>query len=113
MASGARVLQALRSADPLESSLRLLQPEVHTHVLIHPRRGCQVLARLSDVAGPPSKRSQAEVAVGDERAHAELLGECHRFAIVSFAAFLAARQRGVTGKAEGGGLGPPSPEPVA
>ena len=82
MASRARAFEALSSADPLESSLRLLLPEVHAHLPIHRRRGRQMLARLSEVAGPASQPSEAEVAVGDEGAHAKLLGEGEGFLVV-------------------------------
>src|SRR5262249_21123012 len=78
----ASVVRGLGSADPRESSLRLLQPEVHTHLPIHRRRGRQMLPSPSQVASPATKRPEPEVAVGHERAHAELLGEGERLLVV-------------------------------
>src|SRR6266566_526280 len=62
--------------------LRLLQPEPHVYLAVHRRRGGEVLLRLLSLACAPVELAEAEVAVGDERAHAELLGEGQRLAIV-------------------------------
>src|SRR5690242_17814461 len=51
--------------------LRLLQPEPHVHLAVHRRRGGQVLPRLLALARAPVELTEAEVAVGDERAHAK------------------------------------------
>src|SRR2546422_10622603 len=51
--------------------LRLLQPEPHVHLAVHRRRGGEVLLRLLTLAGAPVELAKAEVAVGDERAHAD------------------------------------------
>ena len=52
------------------------------------------------------------MAVGDERAHAELAGEGQRLAVVAFGVLGAACRRDVTGEAEGVGLACPSPQPT-
>jgi hypothetical protein len=48
-----------------------LQPETHAHLAVHGRRGRQVLPGHSVVAGATVEPAEAEVAVGDEGAHAE------------------------------------------
>src|SRR6266496_2594939 len=50
--------------------LRLLQPEAHVHLAVHRRRGGKVLASLVLLARATVELAEAEVAVGDERAHA-------------------------------------------
>ena len=57
-----------------ESRLRLFQPEAHVHLAIHRGGGGQVLLRLCVVASPAVELAETEVAVGDERAHAEVGG---------------------------------------
>src|SRR5262249_45521519 len=98
------MIRGVGSADPPVSSLRLLQPEVHAHLPIHYGRRRQMLPRPFQVARPACQRSKAEVAVGDDRAHAQLVGECQRFAVVGFGVFLSGRQRDITAEAEGLGL---------
>jgi len=44
--------------------LRLLQPETHSHLAVHRRRGDEVLARLFPLARAPVEPAEAEVAVG-------------------------------------------------
>ena len=63
--------------------LGLLQPEAHAHVAVHRRRGGEVLAGLLALARAPVELAEAEVAVGDERAHLELLGERERVTVVA------------------------------
>src|SRR2546422_8502765 len=63
--------------------LGLLQPEPHVHLAVHRRRGGQMLLRLLALAGAPEELGEAEVAVGDEGAHAELAGERQRLAVVA------------------------------
>jgi hypothetical protein len=46
--------------------------------------------------------AEAEVAVGDERAHAELAGERQRFAVVGFSVLSSAGRHDVTCEEEGG-----------
>jgi hypothetical protein len=53
---------------------------------IHLRRRGEVLLRLLALARAPVELAEAEVAVGDERAHAQSVGERPCSAIVSFAA---------------------------
>ena len=50
--------------------------------------------------------------VGDERAHAELVGECQRLAVVAFSVLGAACRRDVTDEAEGVGFASPSSQPA-
>ena len=63
--------------------LRLLQPVLHAHLAIHRRRGREVLLGLLALARAPVQLAEAEVAVGGEGAHAELLGERERVTVVS------------------------------
>src|SRR6266508_5313513 len=58
--------------------LRLLQPEPHVHLAVHRRRADEVLPRLLARTRAPAELAEAEVAVGDERAHAAWLGESQR-----------------------------------
>src|SRR5262245_48390703 len=55
--------------------LRLLQPERHLHLAVHRRRGADMFLRLLAIARAPVELAEAEVAVGDEGAHAEIFGE--------------------------------------
>ena len=66
--------------------LRLLQIEMHIHLAVHRRRCGEVLLRLLALACAPVERAEAEMAVGDERAHATRLGEGQRLAVVGLAA---------------------------
>src|SRR5215467_12138142 len=63
-------------------SIRLLQPEPNVHLAVHRRRGGEVFARLLALARARAQLPEAEVAVGDERAHATQLGEGQRLAVV-------------------------------
>ena len=55
--------------------LGLLQPEPHVHLAVHRRRGGEVLLGLLALARAPVELAEAEVAVGDEGAHAEFGGK--------------------------------------
>src|SRR6266851_6076821 len=55
--------------------LRLLHPVRHPHLAVHRRRGGEMLTRVIPLVCSPVELAEAEVAVGDERAHAELLGK--------------------------------------
>src|SRR6266849_8902295 len=66
--------------------LRLLQPEPHVHFAVHRRRGGEVLSGLLALARAPVELAEAEVTMGDERAHAARLGERQRLAVVGLAA---------------------------
>src|SRR5262245_24002704 len=66
--------------------LRPLQPIRHSHVAVQGRRRGEVLLRLLALARAAVELAEAEVAVGDERAHAAWLGECERLAVVGLAA---------------------------
>src|SRR4029450_10052891 len=55
--------------------LRLLQPVRHAHLTVHRRRGGEMLLRLLALAGAQVELAEVTVAVGHERAHAELIGQ--------------------------------------
>src|SRR5215470_14206526 len=63
------------SCRPSHLRLRLLQPVRHSHLAVHRRRDGEMLLRLLTLARTPVELPEAEVAVGDEGAHAELRGE--------------------------------------
>ena len=66
-------------------SVHLLQPELHIHLAVHRGRGCEVLAGLVALARKLQELPEAEVTVGDERAHAPRLGERQRLAVLGLA----------------------------
>ena len=66
--------------------------------------------RLRAPARASAELAEAEVAEGDERAHAERVGERQRLAVVACSFVGAARRRDVTGEAEGVGLACPCPQ---
>ena len=68
--------------------------------------------RLLALARVAIELAEAEVAVGDERAHAELAGARQRLAVVAGSVLGTACRRDVTGEAEGVGLASPSPQPA-
>src|SRR5215831_18833591 len=80
----------------LHLSLSLLQPVRHAHLAVHRRGSGEVLAGLLTLSRAPVEFAEAEVAVGDERSHAELGGERHsllemrssRVGVSGIAAFL-------------------------
>jgi len=61
---------------------RLLRPIRHVHFAVHLRRDGEVLLSLPAIARAAIKLAETETAVGDERAHAEIIGATMRFAIV-------------------------------
>src|SRR5262245_43366080 len=63
----------------------LLQPVRHAHLAVHRRRGSEMLLRLRALARAPVELAEAEVAVGDEGAHAARLGERERLAVMDLA----------------------------
>src|SRR5207244_9619038 len=63
----------------------LLPPVRHAHLAVHRRRRGEMLPRLITLARAPEQLAEAEVAVGDEGAHAARLGEHQRFLIVGLA----------------------------
>ena len=69
----------------IQLRLRLLQPEAHVHLAVHRGRGGEVLLRLLALGGSTEELGEAEVTVGDERAHAARLGEGQRLAVVGLA----------------------------
>src|SRR5262252_6949426 len=88
----------LASARPVYLRLRLLQPKPHIHLAVQRRRGGQVPLRLLAFARPSRQLAEAEVAVGNERAHAARLGKGQRLTVMGLAAVrvgLIARLRAV------------------
>ena len=61
----------------------LLQPEPHVHLAVHRRRRGQVFPGLLALVRAVAELAEAEVAVGDEGAHAELLGERERVTVAA------------------------------
>src|SRR5215831_7634152 len=110
LAAGGGQQTGTSSADLLNLRLRLLQPVRHVHFAIHRRRGGEVLLGLLALAGAPVELAEAEVAVGDERAYAELVGERQRLSVVPGCVFAASGRRDVSDEAEGVGLVSPSPQ---
>src|SRR5260370_20508621 len=92
--------------------VRLLQPEAHVHLAVHRRRRAEVVLRLLALAGGPLELAEAEVAVGDGWATAELAGKRQRLAVGAFSVLGAACRCDVTAEAEGVGLASPSPQPA-
>src|SRR5262245_30601950 len=68
----------------LNVRLRLLQPEGHAHLAVHAYRGGQLLLGHRLVARPTVELAEAEVAVGGEWTHAELVGPRERLPVVAF-----------------------------
>src|SRR5262249_3596283 len=60
------------SESRMRRRLCLLQPVRHPHLAVHRRRGGEMLLRLLTLARAPVELAEAEVAVGDEGAHASL-----------------------------------------
>src|ERR1700675_3774348 len=67
--------------------LHLFEPEAHVHLAVHRCCGSEVLPRLIAPARAPVELPKAEMAVGDEGAHAARLGQRQRLAVVDLAAF--------------------------
>src|SRR6266849_2627807 len=61
-----------------------VEPEPHVHLAVHRRRDGEVLARVIPLVRSPVEFAKAEVAVGDERAHPELLGQRPGLTIMAF-----------------------------
>jgi len=76
--------------------LRLLQPVRHPHLAVHRRRGSEVLLCLLALAGPAMKRAETEVAVGQERVQAQLVGRGQRSPIVVLGAIGPSISRGLS-----------------
>src|SRR5215470_13437004 len=55
--------------------LRLLQPERHVHLTVHGHAGCEMVMCLLALCGAPIEIGKADVAVGGERPHAQILRE--------------------------------------
>jgi len=55
--------------------LRLCQPWVHSHLTVHGDRGHEALPGVYPVAAVAGDLAEAEVAVGDERTHAQFVGQ--------------------------------------
>src|SRR3972149_6862548 len=76
-------IEARASAQRRQFRLCLLQPEPHVHLAVHRRRGREVLLALMPLTRAPVELAEPEVAVGDERAHPQLLGERERVTVVA------------------------------
>jgi hypothetical protein len=76
----------------------------HVHFAVH--RGCdgEPLLSLRGIPSVATELAEAEVAVGDERAHFAGFGECQRLVVVTFSVPGSARHGDVTHQAEGVGL---------
>src|SRR5499433_1413228 len=61
-----------------EFGLRLLQPVRHPHLVIHRRRSGEMLLRLLALARAPVELPEAEVAVGETRAHRKFRRQSRR-----------------------------------
>src|ERR1700730_4153098 len=77
---------ALSSRQSPHLRLRLLQPVRHPHLAVQRRRGREMLSGLLALARAPIESAEAEVGVGDERAHAARRGEGQRLAVVGLTA---------------------------
>ena len=69
--------ESSRGRDALHALLELLQPVRRTHLAVHRRPGRQVLLGLLGFPRAPVEPAEAEVAVGQKRAHLELGGQVH------------------------------------
>ena len=65
-----------------EFRVRLLPPEAHVHLSVHPGRGGQVLLGLYSVPDTTVELAQAQVAVGLQRTHLEFVGPREGLGIV-------------------------------
>src|SRR6516225_1016350 len=63
--------------------LGFLEPETHAHLIEEAHRRREMLRR-PPIACSPVERAKAEVAVSDERAHAELRGQSRGSRVVRF-----------------------------
>ena len=68
--------------------LDLLQKELHVHRAVHIRGRCKVLLRQIAPICAPIQLGEAQVAVGDERAHSEFLGKRERVPVVAVSMLL-------------------------
>src|SRR5215813_10463611 len=64
--------------------LRLVEPEAHLHVAVQGYGGAQCGVRLLSLAGGGIQRAEPPMAVGDERTHAERLGQGQGLQVVGF-----------------------------
>jgi len=60
---------------PSQFDLRLHQPELHSHLAVHRRRGGQVSLGLLLLASVPIELAEAEVATGEQRPHAKFFSQ--------------------------------------
>src|SRR5215472_3379075 len=93
-----------RSRQFFQFRSRAVQPVRHSHLAVHRRRYSEMLLRLLALARALVDLAEAEVAVGDEGAHAEFAGERERLAVGAFNVLGAARRRDVTGETESVGV---------
>ena len=67
-----------------QGSIGLWQPEHHLHGTVQLHRDGESGPRLLDPSHLTVQRAEAEVAVGHERAYAELIGQGESLAVVGF-----------------------------
>src|SRR3990170_701462 len=58
--------------------------QAHVHLAVHRCRRRQMLSGLLQVVGLPEELAEVEVAVGNERTHAEIAGQGQGLAVVAF-----------------------------
>src|SRR5215831_13402949 len=63
--------------------LRLPQPERHVHLAIQAHARCEMVMRLLTLRAAPIELGKADVAVGGERTHAQVLSEGKGFPLVA------------------------------
>jgi hypothetical protein len=68
-------------------SPRLLLPVRHIHLAVHRRRDGEMFLRLPPIAHAAIELAKADVAVGDKRAHTQLLGQSEGRAVLSLGCF--------------------------
>src|SRR5262249_59120166 len=71
----------------LQRRLGLVQPEQHVHVAIHRRGSREVLAGFTALAGASVELAEPQVAVGQDRTHAQLVSDGHGLPVRGFGSF--------------------------
>ena len=67
--------------------LGLLEPERHVHLAVHHHGLGEMLTRLLPLGGAQIESAEAEMAVGDEGAHLQFLGQGKRVAVLAAGVF--------------------------
>ena len=74
----------VRSSDAAHRCVGLLEPARHVHGAVHHRGSREVLSSLLLLADVRVELAEAEMAVSDERAHAQRLGKSERLSVARF-----------------------------